>query len=99
MSKNSNAIIAFAAGAMAGAVLGILYAPDKGANTRDRLTYNLDKYKIKLLELIEQLQHQGGQTPTAAKVEGEKVINDAKEKAEKLLFDVESLIEQIKNKK
>jgi gas vesicle protein len=45
MSKKSGALMAFLSGAAIGAVLGILYAPDKGTNTREKLSYKLDKYK------------------------------------------------------
>jgi gas vesicle protein len=35
--KSSNVLMSVIAGAAAGAVLGVLYAPDKGANTRNRI--------------------------------------------------------------
>ena len=99
MSKTTDNLMSFLAGAAAGAILGILYAPDKGTNTRERLTYRLEKYKQKLEELLEELMEEEGEPVTSfARSEGEKVIQDAREKAEKLLEDVDSLIGQIKDK-
>jgi len=96
MSKTTNTLLAFMAGAATGALLGILFAPDKGSNTRDRLTFLLDKYKNKLQELLDELVEGKGEFMTEAKEEGERVVNDARQKAEKLLGDVDELIGQIK---
>ena len=53
MSKNStNSLISLLVGLMLGGILGILFAPDKGNNTRDRLSFRLNKYKRKLENLI-----------------------------------------------
>ncbi|MFN3402887.1 MAG: YtxH domain-containing protein [Cytophagaceae bacterium] len=98
MSKGSKVFWAFVTGAAAGALLGILYAPDKGKNTRDKLSFQLEKYKEKLQEIITQLMDEKDAPSTAAKAEGQKVVNEARYKAEQLLGDVESLIEQIKGK-
>ena len=99
MGKGTNSFIALMSGIAAGVAIGILYAPDKGKNTRDRLSYKLTKYRDQLKQYIEDMV-EGKDTPlTYAKSEGQRVVNDAKERAEKLLGDVEDLIGQIKTKK
>jgi gas vesicle protein len=96
MSKRSNSTLAFLLGAATGAILGILYAPDKGSSTRDKLSFLVDKYKNELEEIIENLIEGEEGASTVAKEKGKKVISDAKDKAEKLLKDVDNLIGQIK---
>lgn len=97
MSKNSgSSFLAFIIGALTGAAFGVLYAPDKGSNTRDRLTYRLQKYKQTLEELLDDLISDKNGALSEAKSNGERVVNDAREKAEHLLKDVDQLLDQIK---
>jgi gas vesicle protein len=100
MSKNSgDTLMAFIAGTATGALLGILYAPDKGVHTRQKLSFQLEKYREMLQNLINDFV-EGKETPlnSEAKSMGQKVVDDAKSKAEKLLEDVDELLDQIKGK-
>lgn len=101
MSKKSgSAFLAFMIGAISGTILGILYAPDKGTHTREKLSFQLDKYKVILQELINDLVS-GKETPltTEAKSLGQKVVDQTRTKAEKLLEDVDDLLDQIRGNK
>ena len=98
MSKRgSNTLMVFLAGAAAGAILGVLYAPDKGTHTRQKLSFRLDKYK-KILEDFLSDVVAGNETPltSEAKSQGQKVVSEAKDKAQRLLDDVDELLEQIR---
>lgn len=99
MSKNSNSLIAFVIGAGVGAAMGVLFAPDTGSNTRDRLSFKLSKYKKELEELIDELVEGKELHLNEAKTEGKRVITEAKNKAENLLTDVNKLIDQINQEK
>lgn len=95
MSNKGNSFFAFLMGAGIGATLGVLFAPDAGNNTRDKLTYQLAKYKDELEKLVTELVEGKTLASSEAKSEGNKVISEAKTKAENLLNDVNKLIDQI----
>ena len=98
--KGSNTLMAFLAGAAAGAILGILYAPEKGTVTREKLSFRLDKYKKVLEQFLDDLVT-GKETSltSEAKSQGQKVVSEAKNKAERLLEDVDELLAQMRGDK
>lgn len=96
MTNKTSSAMAFLVGAATGAILGILFAPDKGSNTRDKLSFLLDKYRKELQEIVNELVLNESVPDSQAKEKGKKVINEARQKAEKLLEDVDDLIGQIK---
>jgi len=98
MSNSSKSLLAFLIGTATGAVIGLLYAPEKGSHTREKLSFLLDKYKKELEDLIQDLVKAKSAPESVAKSEGQKVIKNAKDKAEKRLEDVDELIGQIKSK-
>jgi gas vesicle protein len=98
MSKRgNNTLLAFLTGAAVGAILGILYAPEKGSVTREKLSFRLDKYKKVLEDFLNDLVS-GKESPltTEAKSQGQKVVSEARNKAERLLEDVDELLAQIR---
>ncbi len=98
MAKSGGSFFAFLFGVLTGAVLGILFAPDKGTNTRDRLSFQIDKYKKKLEDLANELVEGKEMSENNEKQKGKAIINETKNKAERLLDDVNGLISQIKAK-
>ncbi|MEX0723372.1 MAG: YtxH domain-containing protein [Gracilimonas sp.] len=99
MSKSSDFMSGIISGALVGAAIALLYAPDTGKNTRDRLSYQLSNYYDELNDLIDQLREEKKILVSEAKEKGDKVVLEAKEKAEGLIKEAEDLLESIETAK
>ncbi len=96
MNRTGRDIAFLLSGIASGVLIGMLYAPDKGKVTRDRLTYRLSRYREQINEMVDDLVHSADLPENLSKNEGQRVVNDAREKAERLLEDVDRLMAQIK---
>ncbi|MFD1467541.1 YtxH domain-containing protein [Hymenobacter caeli] len=97
--KTTTGILCFTGGALTGALFGLLYAPETGRETRSWLSYQLEKSRAMLADLAEGLVTSREAGASSAKTEGQRVISDARDKAEQLLGDVDQLINQINSRK
>jgi len=96
MSRISRDLTFLLTGLVGGALLGLLYAPEEGKITRDKLTFRLSKYREQVEQLLADLREPDAIPENLSRHEGERVVNDAREKAERLLEDVDRLMAQIK---
>jgi len=84
MSDNTKVVAALLAGLAAGAALGILFAPDKGSDTRDKLNESLKDLGDALKERTsEQMSHVNDFTDRVISTlkskinKGERAVDDA----------------------
>ncbi|MFZ4105179.1 YtxH domain-containing protein [Flavobacterium sp.] len=78
MSSKTSSLIALFAGAAIGVGLGILFAPDKGSKTREKIKGNLDNFKEEAKNKWESLEDE-------TKAKYSKTKDDLKETVENLL--------------
>ena len=80
--SNSNTVLGFLAGAAVGSILGILFAPDKGTDTRKKIANkskdSLEDLKTKYNDVIDSLTSK----LEAVKKQGYDLYNDGKDIAE-----------------
>lgn len=98
MSKLKNFTFGLLSGALVGSVVALLYAPDKGSNTRDIISYRLSSYIDELSYLIDQLSKEKA-SMSEAKRKGDLVVEDARKRAEDLINEAEDLLGSIEKAK
>ena len=98
MSKSKDFTLGLLSGALVGSVVALLYAPDKGSNTRDIISYRLSTYIDELSQLIDKLSEEKASI-SEAKRKGDLVVEDAKKRAEDLIHEAEDLLGSIEETK
>ncbi|MEX0638955.1 MAG: YtxH domain-containing protein, partial [Balneolaceae bacterium] len=91
--------IGLMSGALIGAGIALLFAPDNGKNTRDMLSYRLSKYSDDLKTIIHQLKKEKASMISDAKKKGDEVVESAKQRADNLIREAEDLLENIEKSK
>ncbi len=86
----------FLTGLGIGLLTGVLYAPDKGENTRRRLTYQLDKYKKILEDYIKDISKDKNKETNPLQSESKKATEETIRQAEDLIKQVEDLTSKVK---
>lgn len=98
MSKSKDFTFGLLSGAVIGSVVALLYAPDKGSNTRDVISYRLSSYLDELTHLIDRLSEEK-EAISEAKRQGDLVVEDARHRAEDLIREAEDLLHTIEDNK
>ena len=99
-SKTNSSIIALLAGAAIGAGLGILFAPDKGSKTREKIKGNFDDLKDQAKEkwetLEEDTKEKFSRTKDDLKETVENLLSDTSYKAEEAISFLEEKLAELK---
>ena len=102
MSKNTNTALGLLLGGAVGATLGILFAPDKGSKTRQKLKEEAVATKDKIANEALHLKDQVADTLTNKKhtldVQLETIVSDASYKADDVITSLENKLKDLKAK-
>ena len=83
-----------------GTFFGVLYAPDKGKNTRSRLNYRLYRTRDRVNSLLEKINSTDENVfSKEAQEEGKKIFAELSERTEDLSSEIDALISQIRTQK
>ncbi len=99
-SNTGQTLLALLTGAAIGAGLGILYAPDKGANTREKLGKEAKKAQKKMNQQLKETSYSLSEKAQSAKYSFEQKLNDtlssASYKADEILLAMEDKLEALR---
>ncbi|TDI73742.1 MAG: YtxH domain-containing protein [Bacteroidetes bacterium] len=81
-------------GAAAGFAVGLLLAPEEGTKIRRKIAYQLDHLSEQIADLIE--KSLSPEEVGDARKDGQALVNEAQEKAERIRDDIDSLLGEIR---
>lgn len=101
MSNSSKSAVAFLIGAAIGAGIGILLAPDKGANTREKIKNGFDDKKTDLKNKFGDLSEKLKSKLDTSKADLESTFDDlaanVDEKTKDVISTLEKKLSELKN--
>jgi gas vesicle protein len=102
MSSNGNTVLGILAGTAVGAILGILFAPDKGENTRRKIAESAENTKNNLVETASDLKGRIANSVLHGKetleTRLESIVSDASYKADDVIVNLENKLRDLKEK-
>lgn len=102
MSQNGNTLIGILAGSAIGALIGVLFAPEKGSVTRERLRTEAMNAKGEIEDRVADLEARVKESITNEKAtldeKMESIISDASYKAEDIITSLEEKLKSLKEK-
>jgi len=102
MANTGNTLLALITGAAVGAGIGLLYAPDKGENTRKKLNKEAKKARKQLDEQVRETSSHLSDSAKKAKLNFEskleETLSSASYKADDILVAMEDKLEALRQK-
>lgn len=102
MSNNGNTVLGILAGTAVGAVLGILFAPDKGSETRQRIANEAALKRDQMAEKATELRDSLGNTISSQKDSldhhVDSILSNASYKTEDVITTLEARLKDLKAK-
>lgn len=101
-NSTTSTLVGILTGTMVGAAIGILYAPDKGANTRKKIKEGTieakDNFVAKASEIKETVMHKAADKKATLDEQVEHIVSNASYKAEDVINTLEKQLENLKKK-
>ena len=102
MSNNGSGLAAIIAGTAIGAAIGVLFAPDKGSTTRQRISDEAllakDQLQRSAYDLKDQIAHTATEKKQTVDAKLEHIISDVSYKTEDVISTLERKLSELKDK-